>query len=195
MRWPSIAALVFGVGIDGEFHRVELEAGIVGLGLVFHVVEDEEFGLGSEIDGVTDPHRFDHGLGALGDAARIARIGLAGRRLEYVAHQNQRRFREERIDRRRRRIRHQAHVGFVDGLPAGDRGAVEHLPFGERVFLDQAHVKGDMLPFAARIGEAEIDEFHVAVLDHFHDVLRRGHGMHTLSWCWNVLERWSTVGD
>ena len=47
-----------------------------------------------------------------------------------------------------------------------------------------ADVESDVLPLAARIGEAEIGVFHVAVLDHFHDILWRRHGMRTLSWCW-----------
>ena len=46
---------------------------------------------------------------------------------------------------------------------------------------------GDVLPFAARIGKAEIDVFHVVVLDHLHHVLRRSHGRRTLSWCWSIL--------
>ena len=80
-----------------------------------------------------------------------------------------------------RRIRHQAHVGLVDRLPAGDRRAVEHLAFGERLLFDHRDVEGDVLPLAARIGETEIDVFHVVVLDHLQDVFGGRHGMHTLS--------------
>jgi hypothetical protein len=40
-----------------------------------------------------------------------------------------------------------------------------------------------LMPLAARIGEAEIGVFYVAVLDQFHDILWRRHGMRTLSWC------------
>ena len=42
-------------------------------------------------------------------------------------------------------------------------------------------VEGDVLPLAARVGEAEIDVFHVVVLDHFHDFFGGRHGMRTLS--------------
>ena len=59
---------------------------------------------------------------------------------------------------------------FVDRLPAGDRGAVEHLAFRERVLLDHRNVEGDVLPLAARIGEAEIRIFDVVVLDELQDV-------------------------
>ena len=84
------------------------------------------------------PIDFTMRFGLLGDAARIAVVGLAGGRLEHVADQDERRLGEERIDAGDRRIRHQVHVGLVDRLPAGDRGAVEHLAFGEGVLFDHA---------------------------------------------------------
>ena len=128
----EIAAFVVGVRIGRQFDRVELKAGVVRVYLVFHVVEHEELGFGSEEDRVADAHRLDHGLGLLGDAARIAVIGLAGGRLENVANQRHRGFSKKWIDAGSRRIRHQAHVGFVDRLPAGDRGAVEHHGLRQR---------------------------------------------------------------
>ena len=134
----EIAALVFGVGIGREFDGVEPEAGVVGLRGILDVVEDEELGLRPEEHRVADAHALTMAFGLLGDAARIAVVGLAGGRLEHVADERQRRLGEERIDAGGRRVRHQVHVGFVDRLPAGDRGAVEHLAFGERVFLDHA---------------------------------------------------------
>src|SRR5204863_9368689 len=79
-------------------------------------------------------------------------------------------FGKERIDGRGDRVRHQVHVGFVDRLPAGDRGAVEHQAFREHVLVDQAGVEGDVLPLAARVGETQVDVFHVVVLDRFQDV-------------------------
>ncbi len=80
-----------------------------------------ELGLGPKKDGVADAGGFHHALGLLGDAARIAVIGLAGGGLEHVADQRQRGLGEERIDAGGGRIRHQVHVGFVNRLPAGDR--------------------------------------------------------------------------
>ena len=177
----EIAAFVVGVGVGREFRRVELEAGIVGIGLVLDVVEHEELGLGAEEDRVADPHRLDHGLGLLGDAARIAVVGLAGGRLEHVADQHHGGLGEERIDGGGCRIGHQAHVGLVDGFPAGDRGAVEHLAFGEGLLFDHGDVEGDVLPLAARIRESKIDVFHVVVLDHLQDVFGRSHEFPSLS--------------
>ena len=122
------------------------------------------------------PVDFTIGLGLLGDAARIAVVGLAGGRLEHVADDRQRGLGEERIDAGGRRIRHQVHVGLVDRLPAGDRGAVEHRAFGEGLLVDHADVEGDVLPLAARVGEAEVDVFDVVVLDRLQDIFSGLHG-------------------
>ena len=172
----EIAALVIGVAVGRQLGGVELEAGVVGVGHELHVVEDEELGLRADIDRVADAGRLQEGLGLLGDAARVAVVGLAGRRLEDVADDRQRGGREERIDAGRGRVRHQGHVEFVDRLPAGDRGAVEHDAVGEHVLVDDRHVEGDVLPLAARIGEAEVDVFDVVVLDRLEHVFGGLHG-------------------
>jgi hypothetical protein len=50
------------------------------VGLEAHVVEDEELGFRAEVDGVADAaRRLQIGFGLLGDRARVAAIGLAGR--------------------------------------------------------------------------------------------------------------------
>ena len=143
---------------------------LYGIGLETHVVEDEELGFRAEIGGVADPGRLEVGLGLLGDRARVAAVGLARRRLEHVADDRQRRGREERVHGGGLGIRHQRHVGFVDRLPAGDRGAVEHDAFREDLLVDHRHVEGDVLPLAARVGEPEVDIFDVIVLDRLQDV-------------------------
>ncbi len=166
----EVAALIFGVGVGRQLRGVEPEAGVVGAGGEAHVVEHEELGFGADEHGVAHAHRLHHGFGLLGDAAGVAVVGLAGGRLEHVAGDDHGGLGEERIDRRGHRIRHQAHVELVDRLPAGDRGAVEHRPFGEDVVIDHADVERHMLPLAARIGEAQVDVFDVVVLDRFQDV-------------------------
>ena len=50
-----------------------------------HLVEDEELGLGAEVGGVADAAALQVGLGALGERARVALVGLAVARLEHVA--------------------------------------------------------------------------------------------------------------
>ena len=173
----EVAALVGGVGVGRQLDRVDLEPGVVGLGGEAHVVEHEELGLRAEEDGVADAGRLEIGLGLLGDAARVAVVGLAARRIENVAGDDHRGGGEERIHARRGRIGHQRHVGFVDRLPAGDRRAVEHQPLSECVLVNEALIECDMLPLAARIGEAQIDIFDIIVLDRLQDILG---GLHDL---------------
>ena len=51
----EIAALVIGVAVDRQLDGIELETRVVGLGRVFHVVEDEELGFRPEEYGVAEP--------------------------------------------------------------------------------------------------------------------------------------------
>src|SRR5690606_2059417 len=97
-------------------------------------------------------------LGALCDTARIAVVAFARNRVEDVAENYQRGLCKERIDMDGLRIRHENHVGLVDGLPASDGRAVEHDTIGEHVFVDQTSIHGDMLKLAPGVCKAEIDE-------------------------------------
>ena len=133
----GVAALIVAVAIDGQFVGIELEARVVGLDREPGVIEDEELGFRSDIDQVADLGLLQVRLGALGDHARIARIALAGQRLENIAKHRRGRLRIERIDMGRIGIRHQRHVALVDGFPAGDRGGVEHDAVGESVFIHE----------------------------------------------------------
>ena len=171
----EVAALIGGVGVRRQFRRVELEARVVGVGGEAHVVEDEEFGFRTEIGDVAEAERLDVRHRLLGDRARVARIGLAGGGLHDVADDDHRRCGEERVHGDGGEIGDQRHVGLVDRLPAGDRGAVERNAFRQRLLVDDGDVEGDVLPFAARIGEAEVDVFNVVVLDLLDYVLGRCH--------------------
>jgi hypothetical protein len=64
-----------------------------------------------------------------------------------------------------RQVRTQLHVRLVDGLPAGDRRAVEHGAVVQEVVVDQIDVEGDVLHLAADVGEADVDVFDVLFLD------------------------------
>ena len=166
----EVAALVERVRVAGELGRVQHEAGVVRVGAEAHVVEHEELRFRAEVHGVADAGGGRMSLALAGDAARIARVGLARRWLDHVAHDRQGRGGEEGIHRRRGRVRHQHHVGLVDRLPAGDGGAVEHGAVGEDVLVDHALVEGDVLPLAPEVGEAQVDVFDVVVLDRLQHV-------------------------
>ena len=167
----GVAAFVIGVRIGAEFGGVDLETDLVGRGRVLHVVKQEEFGLGTETDEITDAGGLDERFGLLGDRARVAIVGLVGGGLENVAVHAQGRRREERIDIGRIVVGHQDHVGFVDGFPASDRGTVEHDAFFEHFGVDDRCVHGDMLKLAAQVGEAKVNVFDAFVLDLVHKIV------------------------
>src|SRR3546814_18494704 len=88
-------------GVVGAFAVVELVVALVALDVVLDVVEHEELGLGTEIGGVADAQALHVLQRSLGGRARIALIGLAGRRLDDVAGDRQGRLGEERIQDRK----------------------------------------------------------------------------------------------
>jgi hypothetical protein len=83
----------------------------------------------------------------------------------------------EGVDVRRVQVGPQLHVGLVDRLPAGDRGAVEHGAIGEEVLIDHVDVEGDVLHLAAHVGEADVDIFDVLLFDFSQDILVVRHGV------------------
>jgi hypothetical protein len=70
-------------------------------------------------------------------------------------------------------VRHQQHVGGLDALPAGDRRAVERVAFLELVLAEVLDRYGDVLLLAAGVGEPEVDELHLLVLDQLQYVIGR----------------------
>ncbi len=77
-----------------------------------------------------------------------------------------------REDRERRRIRHGEHVGLLDGVEAGDRGAVEAHAALERV-AELVAVDRERLQLTEDVGEPEPDEADVALGDDRLDVVGR----------------------
>ena len=161
----QIAAFIFGAGVVGAFLGVDIIEGFVHFDAEPHIVEDEEFGFGAEIGGVANARRIDIGLGGLGDGARAAGVILVGHRLQHIADQDQRGLGKEGVNDRGFEIRLEQHVGLVDRLPAGDRRTVEHGADVEEVIINQQQVKGDMLPLALGIGEANVNILDVLLLD------------------------------
>jgi len=133
-------------------------------------IEDEEFGFGAKVGHVADAGGLQVGLGALGDGTRIAVVALAGVGFDDVAGQDEGGLVHEGVDVGGVRIRHEQHVGGLDAFPAGDRGSIEGVAVGELFLVEMGYGHGDVLFLAAGIGKAEIDEFDIVFLDHFHNV-------------------------
>ena len=172
----EVAALVFLPRIDRQLDLVEHEAGVVGLGGIAHVVEHEELGLGSEIDGVADAHRLDHGFGLAGDAAGIAVIGLAGGGLEDVADQHQGGLGEERVDGRRRR-------GRASGTCPNSLIAFQPAIEEPSNIWPSEKVSSSIIPMSkvtcCHLPRGSVNRrsavLHVVVLDHLQDIFGRRH--------------------
>ena len=137
-----------------------------------HVVEDEELRLWAAVDGVADAARLQMGFGANRGGAGVAGIELAARRIDDVAEEDQLVLGREGVHHRGREVRLQDHVGLVDGLPAGDGGAVEHDALGQLVLTDGVGKHGQVLPLAARIGEAVVDVLDVIFFDQLENGVR-----------------------
>ena len=172
---PHVALFVGTAGVVGPLLLVEHVVGLVHRDLEAHVVEHEELGLRPEVGGVPEPGIGQIDFRLLGHAAGAAFIGLPGGGFDHVAGQDQLRQRRERVHHRARRVRHEDHVRLVNLLPARDRGAVEHDPVGEHVLVHRADRLGHVLPLAARVGEPEVHELDLVLLDRLQDAVRIAH--------------------
>jgi hypothetical protein len=133
-------------------------------------VENEELGLRAEVRDVAQAGRLEIGLGALGERAGVALVTFAVGRLDDIAGEEQRRLLQERIEVRRRGVGHQQHVRHLNALPAGDRGTVERVTVGELFGIEGLGRHGNVLLLAAGVGEAEVDELDLLVLDRLEHV-------------------------
>src|SRR6185312_17000418 len=93
-----VALVVLGVVVGRQLGGVDLEADLVGGVGEADVVEDEEFGLGAEIDRVTQTGGLHVTFGLLGRGAGVAVVGLVGQGLENVAVDGEGRGTEEGVD-------------------------------------------------------------------------------------------------
>jgi hypothetical protein len=83
----GVAALELVGGGPGGFLGKDLAVGAGHVHVPLDAVENEELGFRAEVGGVADAGGLQVGLGALGDGARVAIIGLAVGRLDHVAGQ------------------------------------------------------------------------------------------------------------
>ena len=127
------------------------------------VVEDEKLGFRAEKGGVSQLGAQQVGLGALGDAAGVAEIGLARDGVFDRADQRQGGGGHERVHDRGGRIGHDEHVGFVDFLPAANGRSVEAEAVFEHVGFEIGDGHGEVLPSAGQIDELEIDHLRVVL--------------------------------
>ena len=154
--------LVSGVGhflfaaIPDPFLGINAVEGAVGLAVELHVVEDEELRFRPHESRVGQAGADEVFLRPLGNAPRVARVGLFGSRLRDGARQAQGRHGAERVNKRRRRVRHRQHVRGLDALPAADAGAVEAQALGEDFLSHLPDGTTEMLPGAKGVDELDV---------------------------------------
>ena len=150
--------------------------GFVHIGFKFYAVEDEEFGFGAEVCRVADAGRFQIGLGAAGDGARVAVVTLTVGRVDDVAGNDDGNIIIKRIDEGCRRIGTQLHIGSLNAFPAADRRTVKRLTVFKplfRVFQHDARRHGKVVLLAFGIGKAQIDKAGFAFFNQFYGVFNR----------------------
>ena len=93
----------------------------------------------------------------LRDGAGVAVIGFARHRVEHVAENLDGRLRRERVHDDFRSVRHDMHVGFVNGLPARNGRSVDHQAGFQGIVVQHIHMERGMVQGAAHIREPAID--------------------------------------
>ena len=150
--------------------------GFVHIGFKFYAVEDEEFRLGAEVCRVADAGRFQIGLGAAGDGARVAVIALSVGGVDNVAGNDDGNIIIKRIDEGCRRIGTQLHIGSLNAFPAANGRTVKRLTVFEPlfgVFQHDACRHGKVVLLAFGIGKAQIDKAGFAFFNQFYGVFNR----------------------
>jgi hypothetical protein len=165
---------LFTAGVPGAFNRVNGIEGLVGGGVVTHVVEDEEFGFRAKECGVADAGGLEVCLGLFGDVARVAAVTFLGDRIKDVADQGKGRNGDEGVYLGSGGVGDDDHVGSVDRLPATDGRTVKAEAFLEYVLAEFADRCGKMLPDSNKIHEFEINHQCAVFLGKFY-YLFRGH--------------------
>ena len=85
---------------------------------------------------------------------------------------DERALRAERVDEGRRDVRDELEVRLVDRLEAADRRAVEQLAHGEEVLVDRRGRDVEVLLHAREVGEADVEELDLGLLDELEDFRR-----------------------
>jgi hypothetical protein len=138
-------------------------------------VEDVELALRPPVRDVGDPRLAEVELGLPGDISRVARVHLAGDRVPHEAVDHQGGMRQERVDVRSLRVRHQEHVGLLDLLESADGRSVEPVAGLEPVLGELVDGDGEVLHQAGKVAEPEVHHLRLGLLRQVQHVLGRRH--------------------
>ena len=132
---------------------------------VANVIENVELSLRAEEAGVSNAGGGQVLLSLAGNVTRVAGEWLASERIVDEELDVQGLRLAERIDASGREVRQQVHVGLFDGSEAADGGAVECEAFLYNIFVERVSRDGEVLLLTRDIGESDVDELNVVILD------------------------------
>ncbi len=170
--------------VPDAFHGIDLVHARKLVLVEAHAVEDVELTLGAKETRVRDAGRQQEGLRLLADIAWIARVGLAGDRIDHVAADAECRHPQDGVDDRGRGVRDQQHIALMDVLEPANARAIEADTLAEEVLAQLLDRDGEVLPGPDQVDELEIDDLQPLLVGQFDDGLdiRLGFflGTHTL---------------
>jgi len=160
----EVATLFFAGAVPAGRLRVHRVERAVPVGLVTHVIENVELGLGSEVRGVADAGGAEVCLSLPRDVAGVAAVGLLRQRVMHEEVDHQRLRLTERIQVSRGGVGHQGHVRLVDRLEASHGRAVECQALLENFGTKRTHRHSEVLHHSWQIAETDVDVLDVLVL-------------------------------
>ncbi len=144
-------------GVPVPFRGIDLVARLVRAARVRDLVEDEELALGADEACVGDARGAQVLLRPPRNPPWVLRVRLQRDRLGDLAEERERRHLGERVEDRRRGVRHQQHVALFDSLPAANRRAVEAKPLVECGLVERSDRQRHVLPRAEQVAELQVD--------------------------------------
>ena len=110
----------FAAAVPVGFFAIDAEVGAVWFIGVGELVEDEEFGFGSEEGDVSDAGGFEIFLGFDGDEAGVSAVAFSGDGVDDIAEDDGGLVLGEGVHEEGVGVRDEGHIGLIDGLESSD---------------------------------------------------------------------------
>src|SRR5262245_50407518 len=116
--------------------------------MIADLIEDKEFGFGTEVTGVRNSGKLEIALCALSDRARVHLISFLCHRFNGIRKHAQSRFFKKGVNPETTGVWYEQHVRFIDRRPAAKAGGIEADARLERVFIELIDRHGNVMPTA-----------------------------------------------
>ena len=104
----------------GKGAAVDLEADMMAIHVNAHIIENEKLGFGAEIGGITEAGFLEVVFRRFCDGARVTVVRFFRCGIIDIAKNLDGLLRRKRVITDLMRVRHDDHVGLVNGLPAAN---------------------------------------------------------------------------